>query len=338
MDMLYVKKEYSVKFAELSVKKEIKNIEISESGIDFTISFVESDSSKNYHEQFPMNIIVISKHSKIPRKIPKILTKISEGYKPLEGEKADTYEKLVRKEGPDYGIDHYPDPLNSFLTPIDKAHSELFHRINNVLSWRCFDTRNLSYQTKGWGLLFSFDSTSWYSLPHLGTVTAELVPRPPNLNHFFGSSEEITKLIDDPKFISLPVELLYEAKKVIYSSPRSSLVIAVSALEVKLKDFISKKTNKAEWLINNLQSPPTEKLLSEYIPQLVNDAQDYLKSIDKYIYDIRNIISERNRITHLGDKTTSAKVKSYIASIEKVMYLLDYHSNCKWAKLPDHSE
>lgn len=338
MEMLYIKKEYSVRFAELSVKREIKNVEVSESGIDFTISFVESDASKNYHEQCPMNIIIISKHSIIPRKIPQILTKISEGYKPLEGEIADTYDKLVRKEGPDYGIDHYPYSLKNFLTPIDKAHSEFFHRIINVLSWRCFNTRDLSYQTKGLGLLFSFDSTSWCSLPHLGSISAEFVPRPPNLNHFLGNSEEITKLIDAPNFISLPVELLYEAKKVIGSSPRSSLVIAVSALEVKIKDFISKKTDKAEWLINNLQSPPTEKLLSEYIPQLVNDSQDYLKSIEKYIYKIRNVISERNKVTHLGYKTTSAKVKNYIDSIEKVMYLLDYHSNCEWAKLTERGE
>ncbi|MCH8538634.1 MAG: hypothetical protein LAT66_12800 [Alkalimonas sp.] len=325
-----------MKFAELSVTEEIKGVEANESGIDFSISFVETDVGKNYYRQCPMNIVVISKHAKIPRKIPDILFKISEGYKPLEGGKANNHDELVRKEGPDYGIDCYPDSLKNFLTPIGKAHSDLLHRINSILSWRCFDTRDLSYQCKNWGLLFSFDFESWHRLPILGSISVEYVEQPPNINKFLSSPEEITKIIGEPQFITLPIELLCEAKKVINSSPRSSLVIAVSALEVKLKDFISKKTDKAEWLINNLQSPPIDKLLSDYVPNLVYDKQEYFKSIDKYISVIKNVISERNKITHLGCNTTAARVESYISSIEKVMYILDYYCNCEWARSSDN--
>ncbi|OUR62327.1 hypothetical protein A9Q74_05690 [Colwellia sp. 39_35_sub15_T18] len=179
MKTLYIKYEYSVYFAELSVTEEvdgpkaqeIKDICVSEGGVDFTISFVEREPDKKYYRQCPMDIIVVSKHVNIPRKIPDILSKISQGLKPKEGEKAETHEELTRKEGYEYGIESYPNSLESFLLPIAKSHSALIKRIKTVLSWRCFDTRNLNVKNTLFGLLFSFDNKTWHRSPTLGSFS-----------------------------------------------------------------------------------------------------------------------------------------------------------------------
>tara|TARA_R110002167_G_scaffold366390_1_gene595680 strand:+ start:3669 stop:4685 length:1017 start_codon:yes stop_codon:yes gene_type:complete len=334
MDKVYIKKEYSVKFAELAVKEEIRDVQVSFGNEDFRLSFVESDPTKKYHKQCPMNIEVISIHNVIPRKIPDILLKVSQGYQPYEAEKANTFADLVAKGGPCYGLEKYPNPLIDFLRPIQKSHSSFIKAIMTTLSYRCFDTRNLHSINKGWGLSCSFDYDNWFRLPTGGSFSLHKVESPPMINSFFENSDSIAEVITLPPFTFLPIELLSEAKKVRSYSARSSLVIAVTALEVKLKDFISRKVDGGEWLVNNLQSPPIDKILKDYIPTLVDNKDEYISLINEYMPEITNIVSVRNKITHLGHEVTGTKVQSYIDCIEKVMYLLDFQCGCQWAKPP----
>jgi len=57
-------------------------------------------------------------------------------------------------------------------------------------------------------------------------------------------------------------ELLSDGVRTIETSPRSSLVILVAAIETAIKHYVAAAVPDASWLIENIQSPPLVKLLS----------------------------------------------------------------------------
>lgn len=63
-------------------------------------------------------------------------------------------------------------------------------------------------------------------------------------------------------------ELLNEARASRGDNDRSALVIAVTALEVRVKEFIIRRVPAAEWLVTKAPSPPIEAILCDYFAEL----------------------------------------------------------------------
>ncbi|HEV7383124.1 MAG TPA: hypothetical protein VGN64_25175 [Dyadobacter sp.] len=106
----------------------------------------------------------------------------------------------------------------------------------------------------------------------------------------------LINLVNEEMTEPLPFNLLREAEKLQSSSPKSSLILLSAALEVGAKQFINFKDSNFEWIFDNMQSPPIDKLIIQYIPLLEpslsfnNDTQD----------EIRSLISGRNNLVHTG--------------------------------------
>jgi hypothetical protein len=237
------------------------------------------------------------------------------------------YNEFKKVEGEEISINSLSD-----TNPIKKFFNEKIifwtHRIDNIfysLSFRlnfgekCYRIKELT--TGNWSL----DNTNWYSFDYE-------IPFSMSIGEITVTYDEPDNLIVDALKYSIekpePIyhELFRDAINLINLSPRSSLVISVSSLEVCIKHFLIKKIKSADWLIDNLQSPPVEKILYDFLPQLGLDTSSIIDDKET----VRNLISERNNLVHKGTYTLSTqKLQDRIKVINKVIYLLEQED---WAK------
>ncbi len=129
-------------------------------------------------------------------------------------------------------------------------------------------------------------------------------------------------------------ELFREAWGQRKENPRSALVIGIAAAEIGIKQCVSALVPSSQWLVENLPSPPIEKILAEYFPTLpvknrINDKVVIPKSI---VEKLRKGIQMRNSIIH--GKSTSLSfenVTEILTAVENLLHLLDYYCGHTWA-------
>jgi hypothetical protein len=113
----------------------------------------------------------------------------------------------------------------------------------------------------------------------------------------------IKQLMETGKAEPIFLELLREANSISYSNLRSAFVIAVSALEVAVKYLIKNHAPITEWLVDEIPSPPIEKIINDFFPKLIcgftltDDQKNTLKSV----------VSIRNKMVHSGQITNERK-------------------------------
>jgi hypothetical protein len=113
--------------------------------------------------------------------------------------------------------------------------------------------------------------------------------------------------LDEP----LGHELLREAAANQKHNLRSSLVLAVAAAEIGFKQFASKAFPDTDWILQNLPSPPLDKML-QFFPWSKLGVKIYGKvpSIpDPITSELRKAVKLRNEIVHLGAPKGATKLK-----------------------------
>jgi hypothetical protein len=114
------------------------------------------------------------------------------------------------------------------------------------------------------------------------------------------------------------------------------LAIGVAALEVGLKKFIAELVPEAEWLVEEVPSPPLVSMLKNYLPKLparCTFGGEVLPPPRKLRRIIHSAVEERNRVAH---STGSAALdyealKESLLAIRDVLWLLDYYRGLQWA-------
>jgi hypothetical protein len=90
--------------------------------------------------------------------------------------------------------------------------------------------------------------------------------------------DELTPLVFNGWREPLGHSLLREAWDLRETNPRSALVIGVAAAEVGFKHFAVEMAPQTAWLVEELQAPPLEKLMRKYLPILLKDRDEVVKS------------------------------------------------------------
>jgi len=128
-------------------------------------------------------------------------------------------------------------------------------------------------------------------------------------------------------------QLLREAKEIVENNHRSALLICYSALEVGIKQHITKCAPEAGWLAINAPTPPLFKILREYLPLLHEGTPSFenwtaikpeLKLIDDFVRD-------RNRLAHRGEDI-SGSLEEYLRITEDLLFAFDVFEGHDWAK------
>ncbi len=129
-------------------------------------------------------------------------------------------------------------------------------------------------------------------------------------------------------------ELLREAWNLRHDSPRSALMLGVAALEVGVKEFVSKLVPQSEWLCFEMPAPPVVKMLQEYLPKLPVELKINGKVFipEKIIETLKKAVVKRNRVTHKGMTVVNDEsLADILTNIQMTLYFLDYYAGHSWA-------
>jgi len=119
------------------------------------------------------------------------------------------------------------------------------------------------------------------------------------------------------------------------SGQRASLVMAVAAAEVGVKECIIDLAPDTEWLALNVPSPPLDKILKKYLPGLKKKCMDPNR-LDEIPQSITKVLKRameiRNEIAHKGaPPPCSAELIEILTAVHDLLYILDYYCGHEWA-------
>jgi len=161
------------------------------------------------------------------------------------------------------------EPPPAVVAVCDDVRDELFgaaSRLVRFLRWR-FNRPWPAQPLRAVELLWSLDAARWEPAPRkplspatFGDVGRELTPE----------SVEIIERVWREGEISEPLarQIFLEAYTLADENPRASLVLAVAAAEVAIKQFAATHSGRESeaWLISKLPSPSIRVLLKDYMP------------------------------------------------------------------------
>ena len=105
-------------------------------------------------------------------------------------------------------------------------------------------------------MTFSFDGHEWHPTSYFFTTTLR-VRNTPALNQ--REIDALNQLLDSNVTVPLWHELYLEARQLEHTNPRSSLVIAVAAIEAGFKEYVAEIIPNSAWLLQELPTPPLGK-------------------------------------------------------------------------------
>ncbi len=129
-------------------------------------------------------------------------------------------------------------------------------------------------------------------------------------------------------------ELLREARHLVPVSERSALVLAVGAAEIGFKEAVADLVPDATWLVEEIQSPPLEKMVEHYLPLLPKrqPLPQHTQISSRLINDLKTGVLLRNRVVHRGDPSPSReRLLKTITAAEDLLWLLDFLRGEVWA-------
>ena len=239
---------------------------------------------------------------------------------------------MYLKQGDHLNLSHFPKHFIEFCEQLDVEVRNSSKAIWGLLRWKF----NLLSPHNAFTIidkLWSFDGNDWKKLPMQDNIRAYLI-----IPHVI-TEQDCQVIIDDyNNGIREPLahELFRESWTGRFQNKKSSIVIGIAALETSVKSFISQQIPKATWLISEIQSPPIEKIIKEFLPKLfTKDGIEKKVSIvpDKIMKHITKGISIRNSIVHGKEcNLTPTTMDEILVSIKYVLHLLDYYSGNDWAK------
>lgn len=284
------------------------------------------------HQSFNAVLDVLVEIEPTKKSLP-VFTALIEGRRPPKGQKATSAEEMIIRKGPSYGLEDYPNPFVSFVDMVRVKLSKAGYVFVGVLRWR-YAQEGPPSPISSLGLLCSNDAgATWHPIPSRYSIVNVT---PPHTVFVIQETDvnEIRDLIDTGE----PVyhELMRKAKELQHSSPRSSVLIAVSAAEVAVKSIIVNKVPKIKWFVDNIQSPPVVKILIQYLPELFQDEKQFYKpkKEDRLIKTIEYAVNIRNEIVHKGEGPPSTeKVSEIIDAVQELLWICDYYSGYRWAEL-----
>lgn len=182
------------------------------------------------------------------------------------------------------------------------------------------------------GFDYSNDRRDWTSMPSGIRISFESSR---TLDTSDSSLQEAIQLFDKGFQEPIAHELIREAKDTANINPRSSLLIAVTALETGLKHLIKYLVPNVEYVLDKLQSPPAVTMIQKVIPSI-------LKSLDKEstrfpLNDtdatyLKKWIFQRNQVAHgTKESVDQEKLLEFIRFVRSVLYTIDKEIGHEWA-------
>jgi hypothetical protein len=232
---------------------------------------------------------------------------------------------------PGYVIALWPMPLamRDFIGQIERELVAAASAVVGILRWRARSLgppRPLSWGRTEW----STDGSEWHWMP---VDTGLVLGADDRLELTTAAVADIRELIAEDRGEPLGHALFREAWSQRRGNRRSSLLLAIAALEVGVKEYITACVPDAEWLALNLPSPPVAKMLAEYLPTLTPPDGDGLAEPDtETLAVLRKANDVRNRLAHRGSDVPAETLEPTLRAVRNVLWTLDVALGHEWAK------
>jgi hypothetical protein len=239
-------------------------------------------------------------------------------------------------------MDYMPPAFKDFAREIGELLSHAGRRAVDLLRWRSGELgaqRPFSAQSTEWRLE---EGSYWHSFPGGTGLTIDHVAYPEVRP---GAHDDLQRLFDEGREEPFAYELLREAWALRDVSPRTSLLLSITALEVAVKQYVADRVPQAEWLVNNAPSPDVVKLLREYLPTLEPSASapinaEKLRKLPQELLDVlRCLRDQRNGVAHRPEshlkpslRITPKRATSAVLAVRQVLMRLDVASGEAWAE------
>lgn len=240
------------------------------------------------------------------------------------------YEELYQKVE-NIPLSYFPEPFQSYVRQV---HTELYNyimRTIDVFRWRYSKYGKHNPLLNG-AMAWSYDGTSWKIVPQNIQMNFSGFAEPPIPQD---ASQEVSKIVKEGFTEPVGHELYREARFLSSNNPRSSVVVAIAAIEVGIKECIGALVPNSQWLVSNIASPPIVRILTEYLPQLPakNKIKGEVLPPPRQIIDIlKKGVSIRNNITHKGGPAPKHHtIEEIFSAVKDTLWLLDFYSGHQWA-------
>jgi hypothetical protein len=282
-------------------------------------------------------------------RIGNMLISLSQEQLPIDGtaERAppfwvDEGEYLIAPDGKiakgfSVSADYLPQSLREFFRELGRQASAAARQALGQVRWRQAASSPhspISIVSSRWG----FDASAGFSAP--GDISVAIEPNRP-ISSTSKSRADIEALAASSLFEPLGHELIREARDN-RSNRRSSLLIAVAALEAGVKSHVASIAPDAEWFFENSESPPIVYILTSLIPRL-HKKYDVKSSPfplpDKLVRFISKRVAQRNQVAHGSPQNISPDDRDdFIEIVESLLCVLDACVGHEWAKgnVPSH--
>jgi hypothetical protein len=237
-------------------------------------------------------------------------------------------------------MSYMPEGFQQFAAEIQRDSLEAASRAVGLLRWRSGELgpqRPFASQNLSWRL----DNGEWQGLP--GSTGVTIHPTA-HLEISADAHEDLQRLISKGESEPFAYELLREAWGQRNLNPRSSLLIAVAALEVAVKQYILDRVESATWLVNNLPSPDVIKLLRFYLPDLEppGGASPLASKMEPLPEDLWKLLrkrrDQRNDIVHKPDvhvtptlRITPERARTAVLAVRQILLRFDAANGHVWA-------
>jgi hypothetical protein len=181
----------------------------------------------------------------------------------------------------------------------------------------------------------SLDGEKWIQIHAARSATLKYTIAPRELIASNDLNKEIVDLVENGIEEPLGHQLFREAWNLRESNPRSALAIGVAAAEVGLKKLIGNLLPDAQWLLDEIPSPPIGMISRKFLPTLHVRARFQGKSVrppNKLLNKIDEAIKCRNGLVHAGKSPPkSDELEPMLRAIYDFLCVCDVYTGSGWA-------
>jgi hypothetical protein len=120
-----------------------------------------------------------------------------------------------------------------------------------------------------------------------------------------------------------------------HHNPRSALMVAIAGLEVGFKQLVIQLAPQTDWLMREIQSPPVDKMLANYLPTL--EARNTIPGRTPQVpREIRRLVGDglkmRNDLAHRGEYAILYDaLEPVLLAVRDCLWLFDFYLGYTWA-------
>jgi hypothetical protein len=286
-----------------------------------TISSVNSLISRTNADMPTLSVL---RHYRVPSLWRQLLCDLEEGSWP-GGYSPDVANSFV--------FDYLPNDMQTFIRDAVATLREHLDGVYGLLRWRWSRELEPGRPIQASEFTWSLTGDKWSHLPQRLEISAHLAPQLRLRPYLSGSLQGLATLGEREP---LGRQIWHAATQV---DPRTSIVLAVTAVEVELKRLIGALVPQADWLVANAPSPPIHKIIRNYLPTLPRSVE-YAEPPPQLLRALEKAVALRNKFVHVGPGPSTAwlapdpsalEANHILRATSDLLWLFDVQRGHAWA-------